>query len=132
MYDLSALPNKVTYSNWRTGMVFNGAIKKNDLTSIILLILFPLARWATIEMLPCLTRHTLAQLRTYKSPFIKSYLHKVNNKSHPSPLCPLCNTYTHDTHHLLVLLLSTHIISSTASTYAPHCHLWICGETPPE
>ena len=24
MYDLSDLPNKVTYCNWRTGMVFNG------------------------------------------------------------------------------------------------------------
>ena len=24
MYDLSDLPNKGTYCNWRTGMVFNG------------------------------------------------------------------------------------------------------------
>ena len=24
MYDLSVLPNMVTYCNWRTGMVFNG------------------------------------------------------------------------------------------------------------
>ena len=32
---------------------------------------------------------------------------------------PLCNTHT------------THIISSTAPTYAPHCDLWICGQTPP-
>ena len=51
-----------------------------------------------------ITRHTLAQLRTNKSPFIKSYLHKVAAKS---PLCTLCNTHT------------THIISSTAPTYAP-------------
>ena len=43
---------------------------------------------------------TLAQLRTNKSPFL-IYLHKVDAKSHPSPLCPLCcNTHTHDTHHL--------------------------------
>ena len=52
------------------------------------------------EILPRLTRHTLAQLRTNKSPFLKSYLHKVDAKTHPSPLCPLCNIHTHDTHHL--------------------------------
>ena len=52
------------------------------------------------EILPCLTRRTRAQLRTNKSPFHKSDLHKVDAKSHPSPLCPLCNTHTHDTHHL--------------------------------
>ena len=52
------------------------------------------------EILPHLTRRTLAQLGTNKSPFLKSYLHKVDAKSHPSPLCPLCNTHPHDTHHL--------------------------------
>ena len=50
------------------------------------------------EILPRLTRRTLALFRTNKSPFLKSYLHKVDAKSHPSPLWPLCNT--HDTHHL--------------------------------
>ena len=52
------------------------------------------------EILSRLTRRTLAQLRTNKSPFLKSYLHKVDAISHPSPLCPLCNTHPHDTHHL--------------------------------
>ena len=52
------------------------------------------------EILPRLTFSTLAQLRTNKSPFLKSYLNKVNAKSHPSPPCPHCNTHTHDTHHL--------------------------------
>ena len=52
------------------------------------------------EILPRLTRLTIAQLRTNKSPFLKSYIHKVDAKSHPSPLCPLCKTHTHDTHHL--------------------------------
>ena len=47
-----------------------------------------------------LTRRTLAQLRTNKSPFLKSFLHKVDAKTHPSPLCPLCNIHKHDTHHL--------------------------------
>ena len=52
------------------------------------------------EIHPRLTRRTLAQPRTNKSPFPKSYLHNADAKSHPSPLCPLCNTHTHDTHHL--------------------------------
>ena len=52
------------------------------------------------ERLPRITCRTLAQLRTNKSPFLKSYLHKVDAKTHPSPLCPLCNIHTHDTHHL--------------------------------
>ena len=47
------------------------------------------------ERLPRLTRRTLAQLRTNKSPFLKSYLHKVYAKTHSSPLCPLCNIHTH-------------------------------------
>ena len=58
------------------------------------------------EILPRLTCLTRAQLRTNKSPFLKSYLHKVDTKSHPSPLCPLCNTHTHGTHHLFK---STHV-----------------------
>ena len=73
------------------------------------------------EILLRLTCCIFAQLRTNKSPFLKSYLHKVNTKTHPSPLCPLCNTN-----------IQTHIISSTAPTYTPHCHPWICGQTPPE
>ena len=83
------------------------------------------------EKLPRLTRRTLAQLRTNKSPFLISYLHKVDAKTHPSPLCPLCNIHHH--HALSVTSThTTHIISSTAPTYAPHCHPWICGQTPPE
>ena len=53
------------------------------------------------EILPRLTRRTLAQLRTNKSPFLKSYLHKVDAQSHPSPLCPLSNTHIHNPHHLI-------------------------------
>ena len=58
-----------------------------------------------------LPRLTLAQLRTNKSFFLKSYLHKVGAKSHPSLLCPLCNTPS--------LQLHTH-------------HPWICVQTPLE
>ena len=49
------------------------------------------------EILLRLTGRTLAQLRTNKSSFFKSYLHKVDVKSHPSPLFPLCNTHIHNT-----------------------------------
>ena len=52
------------------------------------------------EILARITHRTLAQLRTNKYPFLKSYLHKVDAKTHPSPLCPLCSIHTHDTHHL--------------------------------
>ena len=45
-------------------------------------------------------RTRLAQLRTNKSPFPKSYLNKIDSKSYPSPLCPLCKIENHDTHHL--------------------------------
>ena len=69
------------------------------------------------EMLPSLTRRTLAILRTNKPPFLKSYLHKVDARIHPSP--PVRLTHT------------TYIMSSTAPTYAPHCHPWICGQIPP-
>ena len=53
------------------------------------------------EILPRLTCRTCAQLTTNNSPFLKSYLHKVDVKSHPSPLCPLCHTHIHNPHHLL-------------------------------
>ena len=59
------------------------------------------------EILPRLTRRTLNKLRTNKSPILKSYLHKVDAILHPSPLCPLCNSHTHDTHYLFY---STHYI----------------------
>ena len=52
------------------------------------------------DILPRLTRRTVAQLRTNKSPFLKSYLHKVDAKSHTSPLFPHCDTHTDSTHHL--------------------------------
>ena len=48
---------------------------------------------STEENLPRHTRRTLAQLRTNKSPFLLSYLHKIDASTHPSPLCPLCRTH---------------------------------------
>ena len=62
------------------------------------------------ERLSRLTRRTFAQLRTNKSPSLKSYLHKVNAKHFHLYYAPSV-TSTH----------MTHIISSTAPTYLPHC-----------
>src|SRR5579872_6026431 len=45
-------------------------------------------------------RRLLSQLRTNKSPFLLSYLHKINPSEHPSPLGPHCSDQTHDTIHL--------------------------------
>ena len=50
--------------------------------------------------LPRETRRTLAQLRTNKSPILISYLHKVDETHHLSPLCPLCKTHPHTTDYL--------------------------------
>ena len=51
------------------------------------------------ERLPRLTRRTLAQFRTNKSPFLKSYLHKVDAKSITSitTLPPLHHPHTRHT-----------------------------------
>ena len=66
------------------------------------------------EILLHLTHRTLAQLITNKSPFLKSYLHKVDAKSHPSLLCPLCNTHPHDINHLFNC---THIHTTLSPLY---------------
>ena len=52
------------------------------------------------ETPPRLTRRTLTESTTNKLPFLKLYLHKEDANSHPSPLCPLCKTHPHNTHHL--------------------------------
>ena len=55
---------------------------------------------STEENLSRHTRRTLAQLRTNKSHFLLSYLHKIDVSTHPAPLCPLCRTHEHTTQHL--------------------------------
>ena len=51
--------------------------------------------------LPHLTRRTLAQPRSNKSYFLKSYLHKVDAKSHQSPLCTLSLQLHPHAHHIV-------------------------------
>ena len=55
---------------------------------------------STEENLPRHTCRTLTQPRTNKSPFLLSYLHKIDASTHPSPLCPLCHIHEHTTPHL--------------------------------
>ena len=75
---------------------------------------------STEENLPRYTCRTLAQLRTNKSLFLLSYLHKIDASTHPSPLCPF-----------VALTNIPHNISSVAHRYAPRCQPWICGGIPP-
>ena len=80
--------------------------------------------------------HTLAAL---KIDFPASLVAPLPNSEQTN--LPSSNpTYTkltpkHIHHHYAPSVTSTHtphIISSTAPTYAPQCHPWICGQTPPE
>ena len=74
------------------------------------------------EILPRLTRRTIAQLRTKWSTLPQILFtqgrRQITSHHHYAPSVTLTHT--------------THIISSTATTYAPHCHPWICWQTPPE
>src|SRR5579872_7245354 len=62
-------------------------------------------------------RRLLSQSRTNKSPFLLSYLHKINPYEHPSPLCPLCREQTHDTIHLFQRI-------QIQTTLTPMTDLW--------
>jgi len=62
------------------------------------------------ESLPRGTNRTLAQLRDDKSPFLFSYLNKIDPQNHPSSLCPLCKADIHDTKHLFSCIhIKTHL-----------------------
>ena len=39
------------------------------------------------------------QLRTHKTPILRSYLNKINAEKHPSPPSPLCKTESNTTSH---------------------------------
>ena len=62
------------------------------------------------ESLPRGTNRTLSQLRDDRSPFLYSYLNKIDPQNHPSPLCPLCKADIHDTKHLFPCIhIKTHL-----------------------
>ena len=72
---------------------------------------------STEENLPRHTRCTLAQLRTNTSPFLLSYLHKID-----------ASTPHHHSATFVALTNIPHNISSVAHRYTPRCQPWICGE----
>src|SRR3989442_16011383 len=49
------------------------------------------------QSLPRKTRRILAQLRAGKSPVLTAYLHTIDPKSYPSPICSLCKSHDHTT-----------------------------------
>ena len=79
--------------------------------------------------------HTLAALKRYFPPH-SLHPRPAKNKqiSLPQIILTPKSTPKHIHHHYAPSVTSTHtthIISSTAPTYAPHCRPWICGQTPP-
>ena len=79
---------------------------------------------------------TLAALKGYFPASLVAPLPNSEQINHPFSN----HTYTKSTpnhiyHHyapFVTLTYTTHIISSTAPTYTPHYHPWICEQTPPE
>ena len=62
------------------------------------------------ESLPRGIHCTLAQLGDDKSPFLYSYLNKIDPQNHPSPLCPLCKTDIQYTKQLFsCIYIKTHL-----------------------
>ena len=87
--------------------------------------------------IPCTPdlHHKLAALKIYFTDSLVSPLPNSEKTNLPSSN----HTYTRSTpnhiHHHYTLSATpntTHTVSSTAPTYAPHCHPWICGQTPLE
>ena len=79
--------------------------------------------------------HTLGALKRKFTASLVATMPNSEQINHPSSN----HTYTKSTpnhihHHYapsVTITHTAHIISSTAPTYAPHCHPWSCGQTPP-
>ena len=52
------------------------------------------------KTLPRRTRTTLSQLRSGYSPFLQTYLNRINPNTYPNPNCPICNIHLHTTNHI--------------------------------
>ena len=80
--------------------------------------------------------HTLAALKSYFPASLVAPMPNSEQINHP--LSHHNHTYTKSTtnhiqHHYAPFVThthTTHIISSSAPTYAPRCHHWIYGQTP--
>ena len=80
--------------------------------------------------------HTLASLkRDYPASLVAPLPSSEQTNLPSSNHSYTKSTPKHIHHHYAPSVTSTHtthIISSTTPTYAPHCHPWICEQTPPE
>ena len=78
----------------------------------------------------------LAALKRYFSASLVAPLPNSKQINYPSSSQMYIKSTPNHIHHHYVpsvtLTHTTHIISSTAPIYAPHCHRWICGHAPPE
>ena len=97
---------------------------------------FPQTPTQSLQQTCAHLHRTLAALKRYSPASLVAPLPSSEQTNLPSSN----HTYTKSTpkhihHHYAPSVTSTHtthIISSTAPTYAPHCRPWICGQTPPE
>ena len=52
------------------------------------------------KTLPRRSRTTLSQLRSGHSPFLQTYLNRINPNTYPNPNCPTCQIHPHTTNHI--------------------------------
>ena len=80
--------------------------------------------------------HPLTVMKRYFPASLVAPLPDSEQINHPSSNHTCTKPTPNHIHHhyapAVTLTQTTHIISSTAPTYAPHCHPWICGQPPPE
>ena len=77
--------------------------------------------------------HTSSAERDYPASLVAPLPSSEQTNLHSSNHTYTKSTPKHIHHHYAPSVTSTyttHNISPTASTYAPHCHPWICGQTP--
>ena len=68
--------------------------KSTRCDGVLLQLPIPLVTWSVVNVTVEVKDFLLIFLDTNR------VFREVDAKTHPSPLCPLCNTRTHDTHHL--------------------------------
>ena len=78
--------------------------------------------------------HTLAALKRHFPASLVAPLSNSEQINYPFSNHTYTKSTTNHIHHhytpSVTLIHTTHISSSTAPTYPPHCHPWICGQTP--
>ena len=79
------------------------------------------------------TPHRVKHIHISHTPPTPSNSEQINHPSLNNIYTKLTSNHIH--HHYapsVTLAYTTHIMTSTAPTYAPHCHPWICGQSPPD